>query len=210
MPRPRVAVTLEQCWHRVPGGTAVSAIRSAEAVQQIGAVDQIGVSAYHRAPPQPPWRPPIVVEQFRLPRRLVYEAWGSRGWPSVDDATGPVDVIHATGVAVPPHTAPTVVTLHDLAFLRWPELFTRNGVRFFNRNLEITRRRADIVMCPSEATARDAQEAGMARDRIRVVPWGVDQVPASEIDIERVRRLRRPGRSWQDDDDRQARRTSRH
>ena len=27
----RVAYTLEQCWHRVPGGTAVAALRVAEA-----------------------------------------------------------------------------------------------------------------------------------------------------------------------------------
>lgn len=188
MTRPRVAVTLEQCWHRVPGGTAVSAMKSAEAVEAVGEVHQIGLSAHHRNRPDAPWVPPIHVEQLRVPRRLMYECWAGFRWPSVDDATGPVDVIHATGIAVPPRTAPLVVTVHDLAFLRWPEMFTRNGVRFFRRNLEVAKREADIVLCPSDATARDAENAGLSPDRVRVIPWGVDQARASDGDVERVRR----------------------
>ena len=31
----RVAYTLEQCWHRVPGGTAVAALRVAEAIERV-------------------------------------------------------------------------------------------------------------------------------------------------------------------------------
>ena len=166
----------------------MSAMKSAKAVDAIDGVDQIGLTAHHRHPPEPTWVPPIPVSQLRVPRRLMYECWAGYRWPSVEDATGPVDVIHATGIAVPPRTVPLVVTVHDLAFLRWPAMFTRNGVRFFRRNLEVTRREADIVLCPSEVTASDAEDAGLSSERIRVIPWGVDQERATDEDIERVRR----------------------
>ena len=57
-------------------------------------------------------------------------------------ATGPVDVIHATGMAVPPPSSPLVVTVHDLAFLDAPAHFTRRGVSFFHRAIDLARRDA--------------------------------------------------------------------
>ena len=44
----RVAYTLEQCWHRVPGGTAVSALEVARAVVDF-ADRQLQVETLNRA-----------------------------------------------------------------------------------------------------------------------------------------------------------------
>ncbi|MGZ4785259.1 MAG: glycosyltransferase family 4 protein, partial [Acidimicrobiales bacterium] len=55
----RVAVTLEQCWHRVPGGVASTALEAVRALSARGEVDLVGVSALHRKPPPPPWTPSI-------------------------------------------------------------------------------------------------------------------------------------------------------
>src|SRR3546814_10723432 len=52
----RVAVTLEQCWHKVPGGTARATLDAVAAVAARGDVDQIGVRARHRDPAPEPWR----------------------------------------------------------------------------------------------------------------------------------------------------------
>ena len=44
----RVAYTLEQCWHRVPGGTAVSAIEVARALPAVRPdIELVGVSGRH-------------------------------------------------------------------------------------------------------------------------------------------------------------------
>ena len=190
MDRPRVAVTFEQCWHAVPGGTAVAALASAGAVAALGEVGQVGVAAWHRRPPLVPWVPPVPVKHLRLPRAVLYESWHALRRPPVERSVGHVDVIHATGMAIPPRTAPLLVTLHDLAFLRWPEFSTRRGTRFFRRSLELTRRDADLVVCPSEATRRAAEDAGLEPERLRVVPWGVTQTRATQLDVERVRRAR--------------------
>ena len=182
----RVAVTLEQSWHRVPGGVARAALESVRAVATDGGIEQVGVSAWHRRPPDEPFRPEIPVQFLPLPRRLLYESWHRFRWPPVSQATGPVDVVHATALAVPPANLPLVVTLHDLAWERWPQFFTRHGVRFFRRSLELTREAASLIVCPSEATAIDGVNAGLDPARVRIVPWGVDQTPATPEHVRRV------------------------
>jgi glycosyltransferase involved in cell wall biosynthesis len=77
-----------------------------------------------------------------------------------------------------------VVTVHDLAWQRWPQFFTRRGVRFFRRSLELTRRDATLVVCPSESTAVDAIEAGLDPAHIRIVPWGVAQERIDQSEVE--------------------------
>lgn len=195
----RVAITLEQCWHRVPGGTARAAMELVDALGELGEVpdgdgtrplDLVGVAARHRHPPPAPWVPSITVASLGVPRRLLYETWHTFGWPKVERATGRIDVIHATGLAMPPPSVPVVVSLHDLAFLRAPQQFTRNGLHFFHGALNRIRRDATIVLCSSEATQRDAIDAGIEDVRTRVVPLGVRTVApisAATIDAARAR-----------------------
>jgi len=130
----RVAYTLEQCWHRVPGATASDD------------VELVGVSARHRHLPPPPWTPPIETRSLPLPRTALYDSWLRFRTPRVERATGPVDVLHATTIIVPPRSAPLVVTIHDLAFLHEPAHFTSRGRRVFQRSLDLVRRDAATVM----------------------------------------------------------------
>ncbi|QGG95825.1 glycosyltransferase family 4 protein [Actinomarinicola tropica] len=183
----RVAVTLEQCWHRVPGGTARAAIEQVRAVAARGDVDQVGVSARHREGPEEAWVPPIEVRQLPLPRLALYESWHHLGRPPVERATGPVDVVHATGVAVPPRTAPLVVTVHDLAVLHDPDQFTRRGVSFMRKAIELTAARADLVLCSSRATLDDCRVQGFPSERLRLVPLGVAAEEATADEVARVR-----------------------
>jgi glycosyltransferase involved in cell wall biosynthesis len=182
----RVAYTLEQCWHRVPGGTARAALEVAEVLARTAGVELVGVAARHAHPPDASWTPPIPVRHLPLGRRALYAAWHERRWVDVQRATGPVDVIHATGVAVPPRRAPLVVTVHDLAFLHDPTPFTRNGRRFFARALERTASDADLVLCSSEATRADCAAAGIDPARLRVVPLGVRVDPVDPATVRTV------------------------
>ncbi len=184
----RVAITLEQCWHRVPGGTATSAIELVAALQRLRELDVVGVAARHRAMPPAPWAPPVVVRTLPLPRAALYESWHALRWPRVQQATGVVDVVHATTMAIPPKSGPLVVTVHDLAFLTEPAHFTKHGLRFFNRGLHLAKRDADLVLVPSQATYDDCVAAGFPASRLRLVPHGV-AVP--HVSRERVAAFRR-------------------
>lgn len=192
----RVALTLEQCWHRVPGGTATSALGLAAALAERNDVEVVGVAARHAAPPDPAFVPSVPVRHLGLPRLALYEAWHAVHRPLVERATGPVDVVHATAVAVPGCRAPLVVTVHDLAFRTEPGHVTRHGLRFFTRATELTRRHARLVLVPSEATARECEEAGIGRDRVRVVPWGVTPADVDGDQVDAVRRCHQLDRPY--------------
>jgi glycosyltransferase involved in cell wall biosynthesis len=182
-----VAITVEQYWHQVPGGTATSVWEMAHALSERH-LEMTGVSAMHKEKPPARFRSQMPIEWLPLPRTVLYEAWHRLRAPKVQFATGPVDVIHATTLAIPPKSAPLVVTIHDLAFLRSPEHFTARGNRFFQRGLALALKDADVVVVPSEASAADCLAHGFSADRVRVVPWGVDQNVASDASVDDVKR----------------------
>jgi glycosyltransferase involved in cell wall biosynthesis len=180
----RVALTLEQCWHRVPGGTAAAALGIARALQTRTDVDVVGVAAAHKKPAPDPWRPEIPVKHLPLPRLLLYEGWHYLRMPKIERVAGPVDVIHATSLAIPPRSAPLLVTIHDLAFLHDPDHFTTRGLRFFKRGLELVRREADLITCPSRATLEDCISFGLDQSKLRLVPLGITPSPVTRDAIE--------------------------
>ncbi len=183
----RVAYTLEQCWHDAPGGTAVAAIEVARRLAPRTDVTLVGVAGRHRSAPKPDWRAPIPVAQLPLPRPLLYESWLRLRRPRVEQATGPVDVAHATGLVPCATDAPLVVTMHDVAFLDDTSKFSRQGLRVMRRSLDVARDRAAMVITSSEASRRDLEANGVEPARIRVVPLGVDHAPASSEAIAAVR-----------------------
>jgi glycosyltransferase involved in cell wall biosynthesis len=183
----RLAVTLEQCWHRVPGGTAGSVLRTVDALDARPDVEVVGVAAHHGHPPSEPYWPTVPVWEHGLPRRALYETWHRLAWPRVERVTGPVDALWASGVAVPPRSAPLVVTVHDLAPLHHPEHHPRHARSFFRRAFDLARTRADLVCCPSRTTLEDCVTHGFDRGRLRLVPWGVDASAVTPAQVATVR-----------------------
>ena len=191
MERVRVAYTLEQCWHRVPGGTGVAALRIAEAMHEQSDIQLLGVAGRHGHLPPDPWVPPMPVAYLPVAAPWLYETWLRAQWPKVERATGHIDVAHATTLIPCATDAPLVVTLHDLAFLHDAAHFTAHGVRVFRRSVREIRRRADLVLCCSEATMDDCVASGIGADRLRLVPLGVEPTRATPADMARVRSLYR-------------------
>ncbi len=184
----RVGFVMEQCWHEVPGGTALATLGLVDALSEHSDIDVVGVAARHQRPPAPPWRPPIEVRQLPLPRTLLYETWHGLRRPHVERATGPIDILHCMGGAVAPADAPLVVTIHDLAFVHHPAMFTRHGLRFFERALQLTRAEAAAVIVPSSATLEDCVAAGIERNRLRRIPWGITPADVSAADAAAARK----------------------
>ena len=178
------AMTVEQLWQPVPGGSGTYIRELATALVDHGRVRLSGVRARGRSSTPLDRRGLPARMELRtsaLPRRAMYEAWSRLRLPRLP---GPrPDVVHATTWAIPPRSAPLVVTVHDLAFQRTPEHFTPRGVAFFDRALQIVTKEADIVVVPSVATRNDVVAAGIAADRVRVIPHGVTALPVSEGDV---------------------------
>ncbi|QCB93146.1 glycosyltransferase family 4 protein [Cellulomonas shaoxiangyii] len=184
-PTPAVALTVEQLWQRVPGGsgTYVTALAAALADR----LPVTGLSAWHRARRPSELDPRVPVRRAPLPRRALYEAWQRVGAPRAEHLVPHADVVHATTWAVPPTRRPLVVTVHDVAFLDDPSHFTAHGVAFFRRALTAVVERADAVVVPSQDTAAACRRAGIESSRLHVVPHGTDVRPAAADDVARVR-----------------------
>ena len=177
----------------MPGGTAVAALGSIAALQQLAEPPEVvGVAAWHHKPSLNPFALEIDalgvdIVRMPLPRLALYSAWHLLRHPRVERISGPVDVIHATGMAIPPASAPLVITVNDLAFLRYPNNFTSRGRRFFSKSLQLTARDADIVVCPSRHTWRDCEQAGIDPNRLRLVPYGTDARVVHQVEAAQVR-----------------------
>lgn len=177
-----IALTVEQLWHQVPGGSG-SYIR--ELVQELCAdpdLNVVGVAARHGD--TRPGLPPQLLHS-KLPRAVLNQTWSRWRQPLLEsalDVGSSAHVVHATTWAVPATRQPLVVTVHDLAFVREPGHFTPRGVDFFNRNLKIVRDEAAAVIVPSEATRVDAIAAGIEPERLTVIPHGVRRETIDESD----------------------------
>ncbi len=183
-PAARVAMTLTQLWHRVPGGTATSIVELVRALADREDVVVAGVGA-RGVPTVDPSVLPVPVTSLGLPVRLLYDSWHRTGRPMVEPsaaaAIGDVDLVHLTVPMGPPRTTvPLVATVHDLFPLSRPEWFTRRGVRLMVPALLRVRERADAVVVPSQAVAEDCRAHGFAEDRLHVVPWGSHPVSLPE------------------------------
>ena len=85
-------------------------------------------------------------------------------------------MLHCTTFRGPSGAAvPTVVTVHDLAILRYPEAFPRWHRHYGSVGLGMVLRGADAIVAVSQFTKDEVVElAGIPAERVRVVPNGVD------------------------------------
>jgi glycosyltransferase involved in cell wall biosynthesis len=136
--------------------------------------------------------------RFRAGRMAVYYSagatrrpWGRVAWeqtalPVVARRRG-VDLLHAMAFVAPLlGTIPTVVTVYDLSFLRFPEAFRPFNRWYLSRFTPLAVRRARRVITISESTRRDVIERlGVPPERVDVVYCGCDPafrpLPAPEV-----------------------------
>jgi len=186
MPDPtelRVALTTEQCWQPVPGGSGTYIVELTRELARIEGLAVTGIAARHSTPPADDWLPASPVRHSRLPRRLLYDAWQHLPGPRAEVIAGGADVVHATTWAIPATRRPLVVTVHDLAFLHEPSHFTARGNRYFRRALEQTRRSASSIIVPSRSTADDCVAAGLPARQITVIPHGSRPEPRTATEV---------------------------
>jgi glycosyltransferase involved in cell wall biosynthesis len=142
--------------------------------------------------PVHPWPQNVHLVDRRLPVRLVNLAWNRLGWPPLDRLVGaPLDLIHSPHpLIVPGRRARHVVTLHDLFFLKHPELTSAEIRRDYAPLVRDHVRRADAVICVSEHTAAEAELLlEVPREKISVIHNGVDPAfrePVAPEEVERV------------------------
>ncbi len=103
-----------------------------------------------------------------------------------------LDLLHGMAFATPLACAcPTVVTVHDLSFLRYPSAFRRFNRAYLSFITRFSTRRAARVIAVSESTRQDVVAmCGVPGSRVVVVPNGVTEefCPADAAAVEVFRR----------------------
>jgi glycosyltransferase involved in cell wall biosynthesis len=107
---------------------------------------------------------------------LLDLAWERAGLARASRRAG-ADVLHHPLPARSPRAGcAQVITVHDLAFEHRPEGFDPSWRMLARRGHRASARAADAIVCPSEATARDAVALlGAPGERIVVAPHGPGQ-----------------------------------
>jgi glycosyltransferase involved in cell wall biosynthesis len=94
----------------------------------------------------------------------------------VEAFTGRLDLFHSPDFVLPPVArARTVLTVHDLSFMRYPECSSKPLLDYLMRSVPPAVRRADAILADSESTRRDLVELLQVEpERITVVYPGVE------------------------------------
>ncbi len=105
-----------------------------------------------------------------------------------------IDVLHSPANVLPerlPRSCAGVVTLHDLAFMRFPNILKRSK-RLYHRTFTIrSLQRATMVITDSDSTKQDAIElVGVPAERIQTVYLAVDPRFSNEIKAEELEAFR--------------------
>ncbi len=108
-----------------------------------------------------------------------------------------LDVLHSPDFVPPLRGARRhLVTVHDLAFLRYPEFMSATAKLYYNEQIERAVSRADHILAASESTKNDLSELlAVPPEKVTVQLQGVARgfQPSSPEELERVSaRLRLP------------------
>ncbi len=136
---------------------------------------------------------PARLLKIRVPGLLVRTCWDLFRTPPVDAIVGEADLFHFPNYVSGPVARGKVVTsVYDVSFLRYPQCASAQTLRWLNRNLERTLKRADGIVTISEFSKTEIVEVlGVPARKVIVVYPGVSEAfrrPAPEAEIARVRR----------------------
>ena len=120
------------------------------------------------------------------PRRVLGEStWLYR-------RTRDFDLVHHGGGTVPVrHRRPTVLTIHDLQYLTFPEYFRRHKLAYLKSVMPRSARRADVITVPTQFVKETVADSfGVDTSRIVVVPHGVESAIGAHATAESELRRR--------------------
>lgn len=195
----KVAFHVDQLWFSAPGGigTYVSELLETLPVSDASLELTPFYSKWRQGTPREvPYTTDGRYPGVEVPRsiRTLYPSWDLLGRPALPASLDDVAIVHATNhAAVPPvhKDQRLVVTVHDLAFQRFPELFPRDWRWLYRAGLRAAVKRADAILVPSQSTADDLMAStSIQPSRVHVTPLAPSLATSREDPKDVFERLR--------------------
>jgi glycosyltransferase involved in cell wall biosynthesis len=121
----------------------------------------------------------ISIRSAPISERWLYRLWYRLKIPiPVQMLTGDIELFHSTDFVLPPlrPEVPSLLTIHDLSFVHYPETFTPQLMNFLNTIVPRSVVRATHILADSEATKSDISEFWQVPDeKITVLYSGVSK-----------------------------------
>ena len=135
-----------------------------------------------------------------LPGRFAQASWKRLGFPPFDWLAGSADLYHFPNFIRPPLSrgCKSVVTIHDVSFLRMPETTETKNLAWLNAEIHRTAERADAILTDSRFSAREIVELlGVPAEKVFPVWLGLPEfgpppAPEAAAQLRRDMGLDRP------------------
>jgi glycosyltransferase involved in cell wall biosynthesis len=184
----KVALHVDQLFFTVPGGVGTYIRNLVPALARRD--PSLEATLFHARfdPPKPaePWMTAFADEELAGSIRSLYPRWNLAGRPALPAPLRSADLVHAmSGSAIPPVAdgQRLVVTVHDLAFDRYPGMFPRPWRAMYRLGLRAAVRRAHAIVTPSRSTAEDLlSRTNVEPRKLHVVPEAA-ALPESDVDV---------------------------
>jgi glycosyltransferase involved in cell wall biosynthesis len=109
-----------------------------------------------------------------MPARVLRAVWGRCDHPKLQRWIGEIDVVHATNYVSPPSgTAVELVSVHDLTFIRYPEMCSPDTRSYPNLIRRALARGAHLHADSQYVADEIVGFFGCSPERIHVIPLGV-------------------------------------
>src|SRR5256885_7746512 len=117
----------------------------------------------------------VTVARRPMAARPLRQLWRRTDWPPVEYWTGRVDIVHGPNFVVPPaRRARQLMTIHDLTFVRYPELCTRDTLQYSELIRRALARGAHVHAVSAFVAGGVVDEFDVDHDPVHVVPNGID------------------------------------
>ncbi len=137
----------------------------------------------------------VTFKEIPISEQWLYRIWYRLRLPiSVQNFTGSMDLFHSPDFVLPPISkrVPTLLTVHDLSFVHFPEAYTESLVAYLNRVVPWSINRASHILADSFATQDDLINLWkVPQEKISVLYSGVGDHFKPVTSPKEIRRVRK-------------------
>lgn len=125
-----------------------------------------------------------------MPGRLAQKCWKTLHFPPYDWLAGSADLYHFPNFVRPPlNRGRSLVTIHDVSFLRHPETTEPKNLRYLKAEIGRTVQSATAIVTDSRFSREEIIEClDTDPDRVHAIHLGLKTEPADADRVERMRR----------------------